>query len=85
MKNNINLFKTDRNISDKYKISKSINLNIKKFLHSKNYNEFINLFKKYFKLQSENVKKMKIKNPSSYWFKSDTVSDRFFKHLKKFN
>ena len=44
MKNNLNSFKVDRNIPDAYKISKTVYLTIEKFLHTKNSNEFINLF-----------------------------------------
>ena len=45
MKNNLNLFRADRNTSDAYKISRVVYLNIEKFLNTKNSNEFINLFK----------------------------------------
>jgi hypothetical protein len=57
MKNNLNLFRADRNTSDAYKISRVVYLNIEKFLNTKNSNEFINLFKRYFKIPDTNIRR----------------------------
>ena len=57
MKNNLNSFKVDRNIPDAYKISKIVYLTIEKFLHTKNSNEFINLFKKHFKIPDTSIRR----------------------------